>query len=35
MNSIDDFTNRIIKDDCFNIMPNIPDHSVDLILAEK
>ena len=26
--------NQIINDDCFNIMPNIPDESIDCIISD-
>lgn len=29
-----DFNNTIINGDCFHVFPHIPDHSVDLILAD-
>ena len=32
--SIEKFTNRIIEDDCLNILPSIPDKSVDMILCD-
>lgn len=31
---MDKFLNQIIKDDCFNILPKIPDNSIDLIFTD-
>ena len=31
---IDNFVNRIFEDDCLNILPQIPDKSVDMILCD-
>lgn len=28
------FANRIFEDDCLNVLPQIPDHSVDMILCD-
>lgn len=28
------FSNRIFEDDCLKVLPNIPDHSVDMILCD-
>lgn len=33
-NDIDRFINQVIEDDCLNIMPNIPDKSIDMILCD-
>ena len=33
-NNIQDFANRVIKDDCLKVMPNIPDKSIDMILCD-
>lgn len=33
-NSIQDFINKVIEDDCLKVMPNIPDKSVDMILCD-
>lgn len=33
-NNIQEFVNRVIEDDCLNVMPNIPDKSVDMILCD-
>lgn len=33
-NDIDRFINQIIEDDCLNIMPEIPDKSIDMILCD-
>lgn len=32
--NIEDFTNRIIKGDCLDVMPSIPDKSIDMILCD-
>lgn len=34
INHIDDFTDKIFLGDCFNILPQIPDSSIDLILTD-
>lgn len=31
---LDDFVNRIFEDDCLNILPQIPDKSIDMILCD-
>ena len=33
-NNIQDFINKVIEGDCLNVMPNIPDKSVDMILCD-
>ena len=33
-NNIQDFINKVIEDDCLNVMPNIPDKSIDMILCD-
>lgn len=33
-NNIQEFVNKVIEDDCLNVMPNIPDKSVDMILCD-
>lgn len=32
--NIEKFTNKIIKGDCLEVMPNIPDKSIDMILCD-
>ena len=34
MSDIYEFTNKIINDDCLEVMPRIPDHSIDMILCD-
>jgi DNA modification methylase len=34
MNNIDNFLNQVIQGDCLEIMPNIPDKSIDMILCD-
>ena len=34
MSDIYEFTNKIINGDCLEIMPKIPDHSIDMILCD-
>ena len=31
---LDNFINRIFEDDCLNVLPNIPDKSIDMILCD-
>lgn len=31
---IQDYINRIIQGDCLEVMPNIPDKSIDMILCD-
>lgn len=31
---IDNFVNKIFEDDCLNILPLIPDKSIDMILCD-
>lgn len=33
-NNIQNFVNKVIEDDCLNVMPNIPDKSIDMILCD-
>ncbi len=33
-NNIQEFVNKVIEDDCLNVMHNIPDKSVDMILCD-
>lgn len=32
--NIDFFVNKVFEDDCLNLMPSIPDKSVDMILCD-
>ena len=34
MKNIQEFIGRVIKGDCLEVMPDIPDHSVDMILCD-
>lgn len=34
MKMINNYTNKLINDDCFNVMPNIPDKSIDCIISD-
>jgi len=34
MNTIDRFVNHIIEGDCLDVMPEFPDHSIDMILCD-